>query len=89
MTLAKLKISSENSTLNQLLIELQEECQNVLSLVNQLQLSELSDAYSKRSYLQKDKILSELLVASIHLHSHCDEEWQNLISDELESLADD
>ena len=89
MTLAKLKISSENSTLNQLLIELQEECQNVLALVNQLQLSELSDAYSKRSYLQKGKILSELLVASIHLHSHCDEEWQNLIADELEYLAND
>jgi hypothetical protein len=59
MTLAKLKITSENSTLNQLLMELQEECQNVISLVNQLQLSELSDR-------QKGKILSELLVASIH-----------------------
>jgi len=59
MTLAKQKISSENSTLNQLLMELQEECQNVISLVNQLQLSELSDR-------QKGKILSELLVASIH-----------------------
>ena len=82
MTLAKLKISSENSTLNQLLMELQEECQNVISLVNQLQLSELSDR-------QKGKILSELLVASIHLHSHCDEDWQNLISDKLETLADD
>ena len=34
MTLAKQKISSENSTLNQLLMELQEECQNVISLVN-------------------------------------------------------
>ena len=82
MILAKLKISSENSTLNQLLVELQEECQNVISLVNQLQLSELSDR-------QKGKILSELLVASIHLHSHCDEDWQNLIADELETLADD
>jgi hypothetical protein len=82
MTLAKPKITSENSTLNQLLMELQEECQNVISLVNQLQLSELSDR-------QKGKILSELLVASIHLHSHCDEDWQNLIYDELETLADD
>ena len=67
MKLANQKISSENSTLNQLLMELQKECQNVLSLVNQLQLSELSDR-------QKGKILSELLVASIHLHSHCDED---------------
>jgi hypothetical protein len=82
MKLTNQKISSENSMLNQLLMELQEECQNVLSLVNQLQLSELSDR-------QKGKILSELLVASIHLHSHCDEDWQNLISDEMETLADD
>jgi hypothetical protein len=35
------------------------------------------------------EILSQLLVASIHLHSHCDEDWQNLISDELENLVDD
>jgi hypothetical protein len=82
MKLVNQKISSENSTFNQLLMELQEECQNVISLVNQLQLSELSDR-------QKGKILSELLVASIHLHSHCDEDWQNLIFDELENLADD
>ncbi|MDB9310542.1 hypothetical protein PN471_18320 [Aphanizomenon sp. CS-733/32] len=46
------------------------------------QCSELSDR-------QKGKILSELLLASIHLHSHCDENWQNLISDQLETLADD
>ena len=64
-----------------MIIELQEECQNVLSLINQLQLSELSDR-------QKAQILSELLVASLHLHSHCDEDWQNLISDELETLTD-
>ncbi|MBO1063940.1 hypothetical protein FJR39_04010 [Dolichospermum flos-aquae UHCC 0037] len=82
MKLAKQKISSENSTLNQLLMELQEECQNVISLVNQLQLSELSDR-------QKGKILSELLVSSIHLHSHCDKNWQNLIADEMETLTDD
>ena len=82
MKLAKQNISSENSTFNQLLRDFQKECQNVLSLVNQLQLSELSDK-------QKGKILSELLVASIHLHSHCDEDWQNLISDELETLVDD
>jgi hypothetical protein len=81
MQLTNRKISTHNSTLNQLIIELQEECQNVLSLINQLQLSELSDR-------QKGQILSELLVASIHLHSHCDEDWQNLISDELETLTD-
>jgi hypothetical protein len=81
MQLITKKISTQNSTLNQLIIELQEECQNVLSLMNQLQLSELSDR-------QKGQILSELLVASIHLHSHCDENWQNLIADELETLTD-
>ncbi len=79
MQLITRKISTQNSTLNRLIIELQEECQNVLSLVNQLQLSELSDR-------QKGEILSELLVSTIHLHSHCDEDLQNLISDEIESL---
>lgn len=81
MQLTNRKLSTHNSTLNQLIIELQEECQNVLSLINQLQLPELRDR-------QKGQILSELLVASIHLHSHCDEDWQNLISDELETLTD-
>jgi hypothetical protein len=51
------------------------------SLVNQLQLSELSDR-------QKGEILSELLVSTVHLYSHCDEDLQNLISDELEVLDD-
>ncbi len=74
-------IGTENATLNHLIIELQKECQNVVSLVHQLQLTDLSDQ-------QKGKILSELLVASIHLHSHCDEDWQDMISDELETLAD-
>jgi len=81
MQLTNRKISTHHSTLNQLMIELQEECQNVLSLINQLQLSELRDR-------EQGQILSELLVASIHLHSHCDEDWQNLISDELETLTD-
>jgi hypothetical protein len=48
---------------------------------HQLQLSELSDR-------QKGEILSELLVGTIHLHSHCDEDLQNSISDEMEILAD-
>jgi len=72
MPLTNRKNSPHHSTLNQLMIELQEECQNVLSLINQLQLSELRDR-------EQCQILSELLVASIHLHSHCDEDWQNLI----------
>ncbi|NES80093.1 MAG: hypothetical protein F6K10_00420 [Moorea sp. SIO2B7] len=81
MELITKKISPQNSTLNQLIMELQEECQNVISLTNQLQLSELSDR-------QKGQILSELLVASIHFHSHCDEDLQNLISNELETLTE-
>jgi hypothetical protein len=48
----------------------------------QLQSPELSDR-------EKGEILSELLVLTIHLHSHCDENLQNLISDEIEILADD
>lgn len=47
----------------------------------QLQLSELSDR-------PKGEILSELLVSTIYLQSHCDEDLQNLISDEREVLAD-
>lgn len=82
MQLITRKISTQNSTFNQLILELQEECQTVLSLINQLQLSELSDR-------QKGEILSELLVATIYLQSHCDEDLQNLISDEMETLADD
>lgn len=80
MQLITKEIISTNSTLNKLIMELEEECQRVLSLINQLQLSELSER-------QKGQILSELLVSSIHLHSHCDEDWQNLISDELETLS--
>jgi hypothetical protein len=48
----------------------------------QLQLSELSDR-------KKGEILSELLVSAVYLHSHCDEDLQNLISDKLGVLADD
>jgi hypothetical protein len=51
MPLTNRKNSPHHSTLNQLMIELQEECQNVLSLINQLQLSELRDR-------QKGQILS-------------------------------
>ncbi|MFM7572172.1 MAG: hypothetical protein ACKO4S_03390 [Snowella sp.] len=82
MQLITRKINTQNSTLNRLIIELQEECQNVLSLVNQLQSSELNDR-------QTGEILSELLVSTIHLHSHCDEDLQNLISDEIEDFGDE
>lgn len=76
------KINVKNSTLNILIMELKEEYQNMISLINQLQLSDLSDT-------QKGEILANLLASSIHVHSHCDEEWQNLISDGLQTLRDD
>ena len=82
MQLTDKKINIKNSTLNTLITELEEECQNVISLINQLQLSDLSDS-------QKGEILANLLVSSIHLHSRCDEDWQNLISNELGTLTDD
>ncbi len=82
MQLTDKKINVKNYTLNILIMELKEECQNVISLINQLQLSDLSDS-------QKGEILANLLVSSIHLHSHCDQDWQNLISDELQTLRDD
>jgi hypothetical protein len=82
MQLTDKPINIKNSTLNILITELKEECQNVISLINQLQLSNLSDS-------QKGEILADLLVSSIHLHSHCNEDWQNLISTELETLTDD
>jgi hypothetical protein len=53
-----------------------------LSLINQLELSNLTDS-------QKGEILANLLVSSIHLHSHCDRDFQELISDELEKLKDE
>jgi len=73
-----IEIPISNSTLNQLIIELGEECQNVIALTNQLQLAHLSAN-------QKVEILAELLAATIHLQTHCDEDLQDLISQELEN----
>jgi len=73
-----IEIPISNSTLNQLIIELREECQNVITLTNQLQLAHLSEN-------QKVEILAELLAATIHLQTHCDEDLQDLIAQELEN----
>lgn len=81
MQITERKIKLQNSTLNTLIMELKEESQNVISLINQLELSDLSDN-------QKGQILSELLVSLIHLNSHCDQDLQNLIADELETYRD-
>ena len=81
MQLRDKEISTSNPTLNTLIAELGEECQNVIALVNQFKLSDLSNK-------QKVEILAELLASTIHLNSHCNEDLQDLISQELEILPD-
>ena len=81
MQLRDKKNSTSNPTLNNLITELGEECQTVIALLNQFQLNNLSDK-------QKIDILAELLASTIHLNSHCGESFQDLISQELESLPD-
>ena len=51
-------------------------------IVNKFKLNDLSNT-------QKVEILAELLASSVHLSSHCSEDFQDLISQELESLPDD
>ncbi|MBE9242825.1 hypothetical protein [Synechocystis salina] len=75
------EIQSQTSTLDRLMIELRDDCQNVVALVNQLLTSELAEQ-------QKGDVLAEILVAAIHLQSHCDEDLQNLISKKLENLQE-
>ena len=69
-----------NSTLSVLLTELGEECETVLSLLNQLQLPNLTDD-------QKGDILAELTGSVCHLHVHT-ENLPDLIQDEIESLPE-
>jgi hypothetical protein len=76
------RLSIANKTLQTLMVELGDECQMMLALLNQLQLPNLSAE-------QRSNILAELLASSIHLHTHCDEDFQNLIAEELEALPDD
>jgi hypothetical protein len=78
MQLQNSNLQLSNQTLQVLLLELQAECQTVVGLIEQLEHSELTDH-------QRGEILSDLLVASIHLHTHCDEDWQNLIAEEMQS----
>lgn len=74
-------IAIHNSTLNTLTRELGSECQKVVTLLNQLQLLDLSPS-------QQATILAELLTSTIYLHTHCDQDFQDLISDALEALPD-
>jgi hypothetical protein len=71
---------STNPTLNTLIAELGVECQRAISLVHQLQLPNISDR-------QKVDVLAELNASIIHLQSHCDEDLQDLIADELENIS--
>ena len=82
MQLRDKTVNTNNPTLNRLIIELGEECHNVIALVNQFQLADLSNK-------QKIEILAELLASTIHLHTHCDEDLQEMISQEIESLPDE
>ena len=81
MQLRDRKISTSNPTLNTLITELGEECQNVIALINQFQLNNLNNH-------QKADILAELLASSIHLNAHCGENFQDMISQELENLPE-
>lgn len=73
-------ITIANPTLNTLIAELGVECQRVIMLVHQLQLSNISDR-------QKVDVLAELNASIIHLQAHCDDDLQELIADELESIT--
>jgi hypothetical protein len=77
MQLGERPIAITDRSLTVLINELGEECSNVLGLLYQLQLPNLSPD-------QKSDVLAELLAASIHLHSHCDEDFQGAIAQELE-----
>jgi hypothetical protein len=74
-------IAINNNTLKVLTQELGSECQKVIARINQLQLPNLSPN-------QQATILAELLTSSIHLQAHCNEDFQDLIADAMESLPD-
>lgn len=81
MQITERPIAISNHTLNTLTRELGSECQKVVTLLNQLQLPDLTHS-------QQATILAELLTSAIHLHIHCGEDFQTLISDALEALPD-
>jgi hypothetical protein len=81
MQITEHPIAIQNRTLNLLTHELGSECQRVITLVNQLQLPDLSPS-------QQATILAELLASTIHLHTHCDSDFQDLIANTLEALPD-
>ncbi|MBH8562159.1 hypothetical protein I8748_08220 [Nostoc sp. CENA67] len=82
MQISDRSVPITNSTLSTLIAELGIECGKVQALINQLQLPSLTSN-------QQAEILVELLAAVVHLHTHCDEDFQTLIANELEKLPDD
>ncbi|MCY7322304.1 MAG: hypothetical protein LH660_11030 [Phormidesmis sp. CAN_BIN36] len=70
-----------NSTLSILLDELGAECENILSLLSQLKLSNLTDD-------QKGDILAELTGSVCHIHAHT-EDLPELVENEILTLLDD
>jgi len=80
MQIKSSKFSLNNSTLEKLMDEWESECENVLILM---------EKFKKVSPAEKADILADLLAASIHLHSHCDDDFQALIAEEMETLPDE
>lgn len=70
-----------NPTLSTLLTELREECENVVFLLSQLKLANLTDG-------QKGDILAELTGSISHLHVHT-ANLPELIEDEILGLPDE
>ena len=70
-----------NPTLSILLTELGEECDNIVFLLSQLKLANLTDD-------QKGNILAELVGSISHLHVHT-ENLPELIQDEILTLPDE
>jgi late competence protein required for DNA uptake (superfamily II DNA/RNA helicase) len=82
MQISDRPLAVTNSTLSTLIAELSTECLKVQALVNQLQLPSLT-------VNQQAEILAELLAATVHLHNHCDEDFQTLIIEEMENFPSD
>ena len=82
MQLGTRSLAIQDETLRVLIRELGDECGRVLELIHQLQLSGLQDG-------QQAKILAELAASTVHLHTHCDDEFQTSLADELEQLSDE
>lgn len=81
MQLRERSLPIDNLTLTTLLAELGDECSRVLELMHQLQVSNLQND-------QKADILAEILASAIHLNTHCDEDLQAAIADELDKLPE-